>query len=65
VQVHVTEAGGDVFRTMDAQRRAHFATVLERLTDDELASLLVGLRATRAARAAIAAEAAARAEREG
>ena len=62
VQVHVTGAGGDVFRTMDAQRRGHFATVLERLTDEELASLLTGLRATRTARAAIAAESAAQAE---
>ncbi len=51
VEVHVTDAGRDVFRTMDAQHRTHIAAVLERLTDDELASLLVGLRATRAARA--------------
>lgn len=51
VEVHVTDAGRDVFRAMDAQHRTHIAAVLERLTDDELASLLVGLRATRAARA--------------
>lgn len=62
VQVHVTAAGGDVFRTMDALGRTHFAAVLERLTDDELASLLIGLRATRAARGALVAEAMARAE---
>jgi DNA-binding MarR family transcriptional regulator len=62
VQVHVTDAGRDVFQAIDAQRRTHFTTVLERLTDDELASLLVGLRATRAARAAITAEASAKAE---
>jgi DNA-binding MarR family transcriptional regulator len=62
VQVHVTEVGRDVFQTIDAQRREHVSAVLERLTDDELASLLVGLRATRAARAAITAEAAAKAE---
>lgn len=62
VQVHVTAAGADVFRTMESLSRTHFAGVLERLTDDELASLLVGLRATRAARATIAADAATRAE---
>ena len=62
VQVHVTEMGEDVFRRIDAQRRGHVAAILDRLTDDELASLLVGLRATRAARAAVTAEAAAKAE---
>ncbi len=62
VQVHVTAAGADVFPMMDALGRTHFAAVLERLTDDELASLLVGLRATQDARAAMVAEAAARAE---
>lgn len=62
VQVHVTAAGADVFPSLDARGRQHFAAVLERLSDDELASLIVGLRATRAARAAVAADAAARAE---
>jgi DNA-binding MarR family transcriptional regulator len=62
VQVHVTDAGRDVFQAMDAQRRGHVAAVLERLTDDELTGLLIGLRATRAARAAITAEAAADSE---
>lgn len=64
VQVHVTAAGADVFQSLDDRGRKHFAAVLERLTDDELASLIVGLRATRAARAAMAAEAAARTEDE-
>lgn len=56
VNVHVTEAGTDVFTTLDSERRTHLSAVLARLTDDELAGLLVGLRATRAARAAIHAE---------
>ena len=61
VQVHETDAGRDVFRAIDAQRRDHITAILDRLTDDELASLLIGLRATRAARAAVTADAAAKA----
>jgi DNA-binding MarR family transcriptional regulator len=60
VQVHVTDPGADVFKTIDEHRRAQVTAILERLTDNELASLLVGLRATRAASAAMTAEAAAR-----
>lgn len=59
VSVTVTPAGHDVFTTVDTERRAHFARVLERLTDAELEHLLIGLRATRSARASIAAEEAA------
>jgi DNA-binding MarR family transcriptional regulator len=59
VEVHVTEAGGQVFKSVDEMRRMHFGAVLGRLTDDELESLLVGLRATRAARMQMTAEAAA------
>jgi 4'-phosphopantetheinyl transferase len=60
VQVHLTAAGTDVFRTMETLSRTHFAAVLERLSDDELASLLVGLRATVAARAQMSLDAASR-----
>ena len=56
VSVTVTPAGHEVFTTVDVERRAHFARVLEHLTDAELEHLLLGLRATRRARAAIAAE---------
>ena len=38
---------------------AHVSAMLGRLTEDELESLLIGLRATRAASAAMTAEAAA------
>ena len=62
VSVSVTPAGHEVFTTVDTERRAHFARVLERLTDAELEHLLLGLRATRSARATIAAEDAAAAE---
>jgi DNA-binding MarR family transcriptional regulator len=58
----VTPAGHEVFTTVDVERRAHFARVLEHLTDAELEHLLLGLRATRRARAEIAAEEAAAAD---
>ena len=64
VQVHVTDTGGDVFKTIDEHRRAHVSAMLARLTEDELESLLIGLRATRAASAAMTAEAAAQASAE-
>ncbi len=57
VLVHLTPAGSAVFVAMDDQRRAHMSTVLDRLTEPELESLLIGFRATRSARAAMAAEA--------
>jgi DNA-binding MarR family transcriptional regulator len=59
VVVHPTAAGLGVFADLDEQRRASLRILLERLTDRELKSFLVGLRAMRAAREAMAAEAAA------
>jgi DNA-binding MarR family transcriptional regulator len=52
--VHVvpTEAGVAVFRDMLQQRREHLRGVLGRLTEIELESFLVGLKAMRAAREA-------------
>jgi DNA-binding MarR family transcriptional regulator len=57
VIVAPTEAGVAVFRDMMAARREHLTGVLARLSDGELESFLVGLRAVRAARAAVHAEA--------
>jgi DNA-binding MarR family transcriptional regulator len=65
VQVHLTDRGEDVFTTIDGQRRAQVSAILERLTDDELEGLLIGLRATSAASAAMTAEAMARGGAEG
>lgn len=61
VEVHPTADGLRVFTDLDEHRRASLAILLERLTDRELKSFLVGLRAMRAAREAMAAEAAAKA----
>lgn len=58
VIVKPTAAGLAVFSDLDAQRRTTITRLLERLTDDELSSFLIGLRAMGAARAALAAEAA-------
>jgi len=52
VLVVPTDAGAAVFRDMMAQRREHLAEVLGALSEDELQSFLVGLRAVRAARSA-------------
>jgi DNA-binding MarR family transcriptional regulator len=52
VEVHPTAAGAAIFRDLLAERRAYLARTLERLTDRELASLLVGLRALHRAREA-------------
>jgi DNA-binding MarR family transcriptional regulator len=57
ILVKPTRAGLAVFSELDAQRRTSLTRILERLTDDELSSFLIGLRAMGAARAAIAAEA--------
>ena len=62
VLVVPTEAGTAVFRTMAEQRRERLTALLGRLTDDELAAFLVGLRAVRAAREALHAELEARGE---
>jgi DNA-binding MarR family transcriptional regulator len=45
VLVHPTDAGAAVFRTIAEQRRQALIPVLDRMTDEELASFLVGLRA--------------------
>jgi DNA-binding MarR family transcriptional regulator len=58
VLVKPTSAGRAVFSELDAQRRTSITRILERLTDDELSSFLIGLRAMGVARAAVAAEAA-------
>jgi DNA-binding MarR family transcriptional regulator len=50
VIVAPTEAGVAVFKDMMAARREHLTDVLARLSDDDLESFLVGLRAVRAAR---------------
>ena len=56
VLVQLTDSGIAIFRDMTEQRRRHLGAVLGRLTTDELAALLTGLRAMRAARLAIHAE---------
>ena len=53
VIVAPTEAGVAVFKDMMAARREHLTDVLARLSDDELESFLVGLRAVRAARSVV------------
>jgi len=56
VIVAPTDAGAAVFTDMMAARREHLTGVLARLSESELESFLVGLRAVRAARAAVHAE---------
>jgi MarR family transcriptional regulator, 2-MHQ and catechol-resistance regulon repressor len=50
VRVHATEAGFQVFRDMAAHRQEGLTKVLAELTEEEMASLLVGMRAIHAAR---------------
>lgn len=50
VLVHATEAGGQVFHDMAAHRRSMLSRVFAELTEDEMAALLVGMRAIHAAR---------------
>jgi DNA-binding MarR family transcriptional regulator len=50
VLVHPTDAGGQVFGEMAAHRRGMLSQVLTELTEEEMASLLVGMRAIHAAR---------------
>jgi DNA-binding MarR family transcriptional regulator len=57
VLVHPTEAGLAVFNDLAEMRRAGLVNILDRLTNDELKALLVGLRAMSKARAAQLAEA--------
>lgn len=58
VMVRPTAAGLRVFSDLDEHRRASIKVILDRLTDDNLAAFLKGLRAMSAARTAVAAEAA-------
>jgi len=57
VLVHATDAGRAVFNDLAEMRRAGLVNILDRLTNDELKALLVGLRAMSKARAAQLAEA--------
>ena len=57
VLVHPTAAGLAVFNDLAQMRRAGLVNILERLTNEELKALLVGLRAMSKARAAQLAEA--------
>jgi len=57
VLVHPAAGATRVFGEIDARRRRGLATLLEHLTDEELAGLLRGHRALRAARGAAAAAA--------
>ena len=50
ILVHTTEAGDAVFGEMAIERRKHLEPLLSRMTDDELESFLVGLRALRRVR---------------
>ena len=53
VLVHQTAAGTQVFRDIAAHRREMLTCVLAELTPDEMAGLLVGMRAMRSARARV------------
>ena len=53
VLVHPTPAGAQVFSDMAANRRSALAKVLAELTEEELAALLVGMRAIHAAKARV------------
>jgi DNA-binding MarR family transcriptional regulator len=53
VLVHPTEAGLRVFSDIDELRRQNLGAILARLTEEELQSTLIGLRAMSAARATI------------
>jgi len=57
VLVHSTDSGRAVFNDLAEMRRAGLVNILDRLTNDELKALLVGLRAMSKARAAQLAEA--------
>jgi DNA-binding MarR family transcriptional regulator len=50
VVVHPTSAGATIFTDIAAHRRGMLQQVLAELTEDEMASLLVGMRAIHAAR---------------
>jgi DNA-binding MarR family transcriptional regulator len=50
VLVHPTKAGEHIFRDMAAHRRSMLGRVLAELTEEEMAALLLGMRAIHAAR---------------
>lgn len=50
VEVHLTAAGLGIFSVIDSERRARLQRLVELIKDEDLAALLVGLRAFRAAR---------------
>ena len=50
VLVYTTDAGAAVFTEMAVERRKDLEPLLDRMTDDELESFLVGLRALRRVR---------------
>ena len=54
VLVHPTDAGDAVFDEMASERRKTLEPLLGRMTDDELESFLVGLRALRRVRTEMA-----------
>lgn len=56
VLVHTTDDGSAVFRKLAEQRRQMLIPILDRMTDDELESFLVGLRAMRRVRTEAMAE---------
>jgi DNA-binding MarR family transcriptional regulator len=56
VLVQATAAGKAIFLDMTDQRRVALTALLGKLADDELAALLIGLRAMRTARAALHSE---------
>ena len=56
VSVHPTRLGGEVFARLRRHRRDKIKKVLARLSDEELAAFLTGLRAMRRARAAVGSE---------
>lgn len=55
IVVHATDGGRAVFSEMASERRRHLEPLLDRMTDDELESFLVGLRALRRVRSELAA----------
>jgi DNA-binding MarR family transcriptional regulator len=56
ILVHRTDAGDAVFGEMAAERRKHLEALFDRMTDEELESFLVGLRALRRVRGEAMAE---------
>ena len=56
IVVHRTDSGDAVFGEMAAERRKHLEALFDRMTDEELESFLVGLRALRRVRSEAMAE---------